>query len=351
MIKKIIFVIIALVIGILLFFKFGSDKTQNNIEEKDSYKLIRVSKGTGKGYIDVEGNVEPNKIEKVFVDKRLKVDKVFVQKGDSVEKNQVLMTFDSTERKNIMRKLEREQLSLAKLKRDLLVEKELNKIGGSSTNYVKDLEEEVRKVELTIEEYNEELDRTVEKIESPAAGTILSLRAKENYFVNTDTALVEITDLSDVKIVLEIAEYDVKYIKLGQSIIIKPEVFEKKESFLGMITKISRVSKVSEQTSENVLEVEVRPNETIPYIVPGFKVSAVIYLDRNDEDILISEKAILEDRNRYYVFVCDDFGNVSKRFVEIGDESGDKVAIKRGLEVGERIIVNPDKNLKQGDKI
>ena len=140
--KKIIAVIAVLVLcaGGFIYKNSHGKKTPAN-----EYKLMRVSKGAGKGYIDVDGNVEANDTKKVFVDKKLKVDKVFVQEGDYVEKGQLLMTFDETERNNIMRKLEREQLSLAKLKRNLLVEKELHKIGGSSTNYVKELEEEVRK--------------------------------------------------------------------------------------------------------------------------------------------------------------------------------------------------------------
>ena len=348
--KKIIIIgFIAIILGLGSVIYKSSFSKKNSVTEY--YRLMRVSKGSGKGYIDVQGNVEANDSKKVFVDKKLKVDKVFVQEGDYVEKGQLLMTFDETERNNIMRKLEREQLSLAKLKRNLLVEKELNKIGGSSTNYVKDLEEEVRKSEINIEEYMEDLAKTAEKIESPVSGTITSLTAQENYLVDTDSPLLEIADLSDIKIVLEVAEYDVKDIKLGQNLIIKPEVFEKKESFTGIITKISRISKVSTITSENVLEVEVKPNEDIPYIVPGFKVSAVIYLDRDDENIMIPKTALLEDRKRYYVFVCDDFGTITQRFVDIKGTKGNKFVIDKGLEVGEEILVSPTQNLKSGDKI
>lgn len=348
--KKIIITIfiIILISSISLFFINFSD---NKKISKNNYHLMRVSKGEEKGYINVNGIVKPNYTKKVFVDKKLKVDEVFIQKGDYVEKGQLLLTFDKTERNNIMRKLEREQLSLAKLKRNLLVERELNKIGGSSINYVKDLEEEVRKSEINIEEYTEELNKTIEKIESPTNGTIISLTAQENYLVDIDSPLLEIADLSDMKIVLEIAEYDIKDIKLGQNIIIKPEVFEKKEYFNGIITKISKISKISTFTSENVLEVEAKPNETIPYVLPGFKVSSIIYIDRDDENITIPRSAILEDKKRYYVFICDDFGTLTQRFVEIENIKGEKIIIKKGLEIGEEILVNPNINLKSGDKI
>ena len=162
---------------------------------------------------------------------------------------------------------------------------------------------------------------------------------------------MEIADLSDIKIVLEVPEYDVKDIELGQKLMIKPEVFEKKKSYPGVITKISRISKVSETTSENVLEVEVKPDEAIPYIVPGFKVSAVIYLEQRDSGILIPKTAILEEAGKYYVFVSSDDGVLSKRIIEIENIKGDDIVVKNGLKAGENILITPDENLKEGSKV
>ena len=250
-----------------------------------------------------------------------------------------------------MRKLERERLALAKLKRDIKVERELNKIGGSSDNAVKELNEEIRKIEINIEEYMEDLSKTAERIESPVSGTITSLTAQENYLVDTDSPLMEIADLSDIKIVLEVPEYDVKDIELGQKLMIKPEVFEKKKSYPGVVTKISRISKVSETTSENVLEVEVKPDEAIPYIVPGFKVSAVIYLEQRDSGILIPKTAILEESGKYFVFVSSDDGVLSKRGIEVENIKGDDIVVKNGLKAGENILVTPDESLKEGNKV
>lgn len=85
--------------------------------------------------------------------------------------------------------------------------------------------------------------------------------------------------------------------------------------------------------------------------MPGFKVSAVIYLDRDDENIMIPKTALLEENKKYFVFVCDDTGIISQKFVEIENAKGDKIFIKSGLEVGEEILVTPNQNLKSGDKI
>lgn len=321
------------------------------IENLTTYTTMKVGNVDAKGYIEVNGKVEVNDTKKVFVDKKLKVDEVFVQEGDFIEKGQILMTFDETERNNIMRNLEREKLSLSKLKRDYIVEKELYKIGGSSANSVKELEEEIRRVEINIEEYEEDLEKTAEKILSPVSGTITSLTAQENYLVDTDSPLMEIADLSDIKIVLEVPEYDVKNVYVGQKILLKPEAFEKKKSYPGKVTKISKISEISETTSENILETEVKPDEIIPYIVPGFKVTATIYLDEQNEQITVPKTAILESDGKYFVVTVDTEGIVKKEEVEITNLEGDNLIIKKGLSGNEMILITPDEKIKDGEKV
>ncbi len=352
--KKINFKIVGIAVIILVFLAIELIRYNNSKKIKENlstYSVMRVNIGNEKGYIEVNGSVDVNDTKKVFVDKKLKVDEVYVQEGDYVEKGQLLMTFDETERNNLMRNLEREKLALSKLKRDYNVEKELYKIGGSSANSVKELEEEIRKSEINIEEYEEDLAKTAEKIESPVSGTITSLTAQENYLVDTDSPLMEIADLSDVKIVLEVPEYDVKNIYLGQKILLKPEVFEKKKAFPGKITKISKISEVSEITSENILKTEVKPDEVIPYIVPGFKVVATIYLTEEKKEIVVPKTAILGEDGKYFVVVADVDGIVSKKEVRIENLEGDNIVIKSGLSGGENILITPDESLKDGDRI
>ena len=325
-------------------------KTQNTSSEI-TYNAQRAVLSKGSGFIDVDGSVEANDTKKVFVDKKLKVKNVLIQEGDFVEKGQLLMTFDETERNNIKRNLEKEEINLSKLKRNYSVEKELNKIGGSSNNSVKELAEQIRTSEISIDYYKEDLEKTAEKIESPVSGTVTTLYAQENYSVNTDEPLLELADLSDIKIILEVPEYEVKEIKLDQKLVIKPEVFEKKISYPGVITKISRVSQVSKTTSENVLQVEVRPTEEIPHIVPGFKVSARIFLGEDEPGIIIPSTSLLFDNNEYYIYTSDENGKIEKKVVEFKDLKGDNIIITRGLTTGEIFLTNPRESLNSDEKV
>jgi RND family efflux transporter MFP subunit len=343
--------IILAVISLFIAMAMKINKKNQSQTVPIQYKAVTLVNSSGKSYISVDGKVVENDTKKVYVDKKLKVKEIFVKEGNYVEKGQLLMTFDENERNNTVRKIEKEELILSKLRRNLEIEKKLYEKGGSSKNAVLELQENIRTSEINVEEYNEDLLKTVEKIESPVSGTITSLTAEENYSVNTEQPLMEITDLTEIKIILEVPEYDIIDIKLGQKIDIRPEVYEKKKVFSGKVVDISRISKTSTSTSENVVEVEVKPDENIPNIVPGFKVSASIYLD-SGEDLNVLKTSVIEENDKYFVYVVNSKSIISKRPIEISDvKKGDHVAIKSGVSLGEIIITTPNEFLKDGEKI
>lgn len=347
--KTILLIMIVILLAVLGLWKYYKITKK----EEKVYSTIEIHKKQGNGYIEAKGKVEVNDMISVFVDKPLKVKEIFVKEGDYVEKGQILMTFDDLSKNKLLRSMEKEKLQLQKLRRNYEIEKSLEKIGGASLNSLKDMREEIRLHELTLEELNEDFRKTASEILSPANGTISSLTAQENYLVNTDSPLLKIADLSNIKIVLEIPEYNVRYLKLGEKLSLAPEIFEEKESFSGEIIRIGKIAKVSSITSENILEVEVKPLEEIPYIVPGFKVSARIQLqgDKEEKRILIPKTALLEENGSFYVFLVGEEQKVSKIVVEAEILSGKEAAILKGLKEGDIIISNPDVSLKEGDRI
>ncbi|MGF6907534.1 efflux RND transporter periplasmic adaptor subunit [Fusobacterium sp. PH5-44] len=359
--KKIITSIISVLITLIGIFAYIKIKPTENLKGDSSlkYAVMKIASTTSKAYLSVDGKVEANDTKKVYVDKKLKVKEIFVKEGDYIEKDTILMTFDENSRNTLIRNIEKEKLNLSKLQRNLNVERQLQRIGGSSRNSVLELEESVRASQIAIEEYNEDLEKTVEFIKSPVSGTITSLTAEENYSVNTEQPLMEITDLTEVKIVLEIPEYDIINVKLGQKIDILPEVYEKKKTFHGKVIDISKISKTSSSSSENIVEIEVKPDTSIGNLLPGFKVSATVYLDAGDEGINIPKTALLEDETSksFYVFVVNPDSNNTSGTIERRDVSiknipqGDEISIESGIKIGDIILKTPSITQKNGDKI
>lgn len=347
--KKLILILIILliIVGIYRFFKSdGSEKLY-----LEDYSYIKVEKTGIIGSVSLNGRISANNPIGIFVDKKLKVKEVPVKNGDYVEKNQLLVTFDDDEKNKLERNIEKEKINLEKIKRNLRTVRDLYNIGGVSLEEVKVLEGDYRVSQLSLDELNEVLSKTVKEIRSPVAGVISNLKAQKNYLVDTDNSLMEIIDSDDLKIVVEIPEYNSTMIRLGDSVKIKLEAREDEKLYEGEISKISKLSTVSTLTSENVLEAEVKLKETIYNLIPGFKIKATVDLKDEEENIIIPKISLLRENEKYYVFVLENKDTIVKKEIEVKNISGDNIIVLSGLKVDDEIVRTPDNKLKDGLKL
>lgn len=346
--KKIYVVIVAIVL--ICFYYFFGKNSKEKVSVKD-YSYMITEKSDNIGSLNLNGRITANNPIGIFVDKKLKVKEVFIKNGDFVQKNQVLMTFDDDEKNKLYRNIEKEQINLSKIRRDLNTTRELYKIGGASKDEIKNLEDSYRISELNIEELNEVLSKTVKEVRSPVDGVVSNLKAQANYLVDTDNSLLEIIDSSNLRIVIEIPEYNSEVVKVGQSIRVRQDISEDNKFYDGEIVKISKLSTASTLTSENVLEADVKTKEEIPNLTPGFKIKAVLDIKSDSMNIIIPKIALQNRDGQYYVYVLDKENIVREKKVEIKNVVGENILITSGLEVGENLIVTPDDKLKDGLKL
>ena len=300
------------------------------------------------GTINLNGYVKANNPIGIFVDKKLKVKEVFIKNGDFVEKGQILMTFDDDETNKLNRSIEKERINLQKIQRDLNTTRELYKLGGASKDEVRNLEDSARITQLNIDEYVEVLSKTATEVRSPVDGVVSNLKAQENYLVDTDSSLLEIIDADDLRIIVEIPEYNTQTVKLGQSIRVRQDISDDDKVYDGEITKISRLSTTSSMTGENVLEAEVKTNETIPNLVPGFKIKAVLQLKSDVKNIIIPKIALQNEEGKYFVYTLDEKNTIRKKIITIKNIVGDNIIVLSGLNPGEEIVLTPDNRLRDG---
>lgn len=343
---KLKFVILLLVLIFILFYYF----THRGKEEVyvDEYSYMKVEQTDEIGTINLNGYVKANNPIGIFVDKKLKVKEVFIKNGDFVEKGQILMTFDDDETNKLNRSIEKERINLQKIQRDLNTTRELYKLGGASKDEVRNLEDSARITQLNIDEYVEVLSKTATEVRSPVDGVVSNLKAQENYLVDTDSSLLEIIDADDLRIIVEIPEYNTQTVKLGQSIKVRQDISDDDKVYDGEITKISRLSTTSSMTGENVLEAEVKTNETIPNLVPGFRIKAVLQLKSDVKNIIIPKIALQNEEGKYFVYTLDDKNTIRKKIITIKNIVGDNIIVLSGLNPGEEIVLTPDNRLRDG---
>ena len=344
---KLKFVILLLVLIFILFYYFTHRGKKEEVYV-DEYSYMKVEQTDEIGTINLNGYVKANNPIGIFVDKKLKVKEVFIKNGDFVEKGQILMTFDDDETNKLNRSIEKERINLQKIQRDLNTTRELYKLGGASRDEVKNLEDSARISQLNIDEYVEVLSKTATEVRSPVDGVVSNLKAQENYLVDTDSSLLEIIDADDLRIIVEIPEYNSQTVKIGQSIRVKQDISDDDKVYDGEITKISRLSTTSSMTGENILEADVKTNETIPNLVPGFKIKAVLQLKSDVKNIIIPKIALQNEEGKYFVYTLDEKNTIRKKIITIKNIVGDNIIVLSGLNPGEEIVLTPDNRLRDG---
>ena len=342
---KFIILLILIILGLVYYFTHGNKKEKIYIND---YSYMEVKKTDEIGTLNLNGYIKANNPIGIFVDKKLKVKEVFIKNGDFVKKGQILMTFDDDETNKLNRNIEKERINLQKIQRDLKTTRELQKLGGASKNDVKNLEDNARISQLSIDEYTEVLNKTATEVRSPVDGVVSNLKAQENYLVDTDSSLLEIIDSNDLRIIVEIPEYNSQSVKLGQSVKVRQDISDDDKVYDGEITKISRLSTTSSLTSENVLEADVKTKEVIPNLVPGFKIKAVLQLKADEKNIIIPKIALQSENGKYFVFTIDSKNTVKRKEVTVKNIVGDNIIVTSGLNVGEILIVTPDNRLSDG---
>ena len=342
---KFIILLILIVLGLVYYFTHRNKKEKIYIND---YSYMEVKKTDEIGTLNLNGYIKANNPIGIFVDKKLKVKEVFIKNGDFVKKGQVLMTFDDDETNKLNRNIEKERINLQKIQRDLKTTRELQKLGGASKNDVKNLEDNARISQLSIDEYTEVLNKTATEVRSPVDGVVSNLKAQENYLVDTDSSLLEIIDSNDLRIIVEIPEYNSQSVKLGQSVKVRQDISDDDKVYDGEITKISRLSTTSSLTSENVLEADVKTKEVIPNLVPGFKIKAVWQLKADEKNIIIPKIALQSENGKYFVFTIDTKNTVKRKEVTVKNIVGDNIIVTSGLNIGEILITTPDNRLSDG---
>ena len=343
--KFIIILLILIILGLTYYFSRANSKEKIYTHD---YSYMEVKKTDEIGTLNLNGYIKANNPIGIFVDKKLKVKEVFIKNGDFVEKGQILMTFDDDEANKLNRNIEKERINLEKIQRDLNTTRELYKLGGASRDEVRNLEDNARVSQLNIDEYIEVLNKTATEVRSPVDGVVSNLKAQENYLVDTDSSLLEIIDSNDLRIIVEIPEYNTQSVKLGQTVKVRQDISDDDKVYDGEITKISRLSTTSSLTSENVLEADVKTNELIPNLVPGFKIKAVLQLKADEKNIIIPKIALQSENGKYFVFTIDTKNTVKRKEVMVKNIVGDNIIITSGLNVGEILIVTPDNRLIDG---
>lgn len=169
-------------------------------------------------------------------------------------------------------------------------------------------------------------------VESPATGYITERNALPNAYVQPDTKLYTIADLSSVWVYANVFQNDVGRLRPGAAAQVTVDAYPGRK-FNG------RIDQILPQVDQATRTVRVRLVFNNPGLVlkPGMYVNVAITIQLGRQ-MMVPASAVLQTGTRSIAFIDHGNGSLEPRTVETGPQLDNSIVILSGLKAGEKVV-------------
>lgn len=379
--KKSKILIILLILGVGGYFVY--DKFFNIKDEKVEFITKKAKKGSFSKKVDATGEIFATELIDVGAQVSGQIKKLYVKLGDQVKKGDMIASIDSsTQQNNIDNKeaqlaIYKAQLESAKVALNIAkmqfdrenalfaknatskqeFESAKNTYSANSAK-IKELEAQIKQTNIELSTAKINLGYT--KITAPRDGTVVSVQVEEGQTVNanqTTPTIVNIADLSHVKMKMQIAEGDITKIKVGTpveySILSEPtKKFQTTVSSIDPgLTTLSDGSYASSSSSKSSYSSSSSSSSAVYYYAQsivdnkdgilriGMTTQNELLIANVEDAIIAPSIGIKKDENGTFVYVLKD-GKPVKTAVKTGIKDNLDTQIISGINEGDEIITS-----------
>ena len=379
--KKTKILIILLILGVGGYFVY--DKFFKVKEEEVEFITKKAKKGSFSKKVDATGEIFATELIDVGAQVSGQIKKLYVKLGDQVKKGDMIASIDSsTQQNNIDNKeaqlaIYKAQLESAKVALNIAktqfdrenalfsknatskqeFESAKNTYSANSAK-IKELEAQIKQTNIELSTAKINLGYT--KITAPRDGTVVSVQVEEGQTVNanqTTPTIVNIADLSHVKMKMQIAEGDITKIKVGTpveySILSEPtKKFQTTVSSIDPgLTTLSDGSYGSSSSSKSSYSSSSSSSSAVYYYAQsivdnkdgilriGMTTQNELLIANVEDAIIVPSIGIKKDENGTFVYVLKD-GKPVKTAVKTGIKDNLDTQIISGINEGDEIITS-----------
>ena len=282
------------------------------------------------------GNVQVDERRLAYVQTRFAgwIRKVYADAtGNFIGKGQPLFTIYSPD----LVATEQEYL-LAKKNSDSLQHSQINGVASGASSLFSAAKERLLQWEVSPAEI-EKLDQSGKPITdltmySPASGYITDKKALPNMYVQPETMLYTVADLSDVWVLAQVFQSDAGRIKPGDAAEVTVDAYP------GRVFN-GRVEYVLPQLDMNTRTLPVR----LVFANPGLKLRPGMYVNVRAKlpmgrQLVVPASAAFHSGTKNLLFVYGGEGNIEPREVELGPQVGDELVVTKGIKTQEQIVTS-----------
>lgn len=379
--KKTKILIILLILGVGGYFVY--DKFFKVKEEEVEFITKKAKKGSFSKKVDATGEIFATELIDVGAQVSGQIKKLYVKLGDQVKKGDMIASIDSSTQQNSIDNKEAQlaiykaQLESAKVALNIAktqfdrenalfsknatskqeFESAKNTFSANSAK-IKELEAQIKQTNIELSTAKINLGYT--KITAPRDGTVVSVQVEEGQTVNanqTTPTIVNIADLSHVKMKMQIAEGDITKIKVGTPVeySILSEPTKKFQTTISSIdpglTTLSDGSYGSSSSSKSSYSSSSSSSSAVYYYAQsivdnkdgilriGMTTQNELLIANVEGAIIVPSIGIKKDENGTFVYVLKD-GKPVKTAVKTGIKDNLDTQIISGINEGDEIITS-----------
>jgi RND family efflux transporter MFP subunit len=182
-------------------------------------------------------------------------------------------------------------------------------------------------------------------ITSPVNGFVARRAVDPGAFVSPNSPLVDVVDITRVRMVANIVEKDLKQIGVGDTARVQVDAFPG-EDFMGRIARVSPVLDPSTRTAP--IEVEIANPQY--RLKPGMYARVGIVTESHPNALVVPTNAVVDVNGTRGVYLSVN-SVAAFHPVKIGIEGNEHTEILDGVAIGDRVVTTGAAGLRNGDPI
>ncbi len=345
--KKILIALLAIALVTFTYFKLKSNQQEvkakvfyNNPEKTVLVETEMLENRTLSGEQTYLGTFEPVRENKIAAESQGKVVSVGVAEGQFIKQGQLIAKLDD-EMLNLQ--LEALQINQESTQKDLSRYTELSKGDAIAGVQVEKAEIGTRSNAVQIKQVKEQIART--RITAPFSGVVTMRMFDLGSVLAPGVPLIQLTDISSLKLAINVPERDVIKFKVGQTMNVSTDALPGLQ-FSGKVTEIA----VKGDASHNfIVKVLVR-NSSGNQLRAGMYGSVLRNQNLSSNSLALPRAALLGSTKDAQAYVVENGKAVLKAF-QAGIVTEDYVEVIAGLSPGQKVVIRGQVNLRDGNNV
>lgn len=347
MVKRIIYIVLAIAMVGFMVFKLKSNKEtseervyQYDIHKPVSVKSIVASLEPQDTKHTYTGTFEPEKESKISTDFQGKVNAVYVDVGSEVNKGQTLIQLDNSLLKLQLQSLE---FQIQGLETDVKRYSVLAKADAIQGVQLEKAELGLKTAKVQKATLLEQISKTT--VCAPFNGIITAKFTEEGAFAAPGMPLLQITKISSLKLTINVPEDKLAQFKKGQVCDVQADVYPE----VNLSGKVVMIASKANPGNSYAVQLEVK-NTDDAIIKAGMFGKVFIRPHNILPKIAIPASAVVGSSLQPQVYTARN-GKARLQDITISERLEDKVIIANGIAEGDIIITNGFINLFDGANV